>query len=267
MKLPSFVVLACIAALSCAPTCSASPKDREARRPPLAQRIGARDFVNLSFPLTEAPLLEPSITVPNGSPTPTCQTYSPCNLFYQWVTIFYWPTEPQNTACLALLPSPPTSANPSGIPVMSPSIYAVFPSIMASDGCNQIGQGYGPITTSFAPGELSTIDIDGDSTNVFNFADLPCGPSTMEVRPGTPYAPSIALPSFIRDLDPAFATCIPGRNQGVDPPIACTADGGPQGPGSPGGGHPRRDLGAHAHPHTAPWAATKTAGPMHKGLL
>ena len=149
-----------------------------------------------------------------------------------------------------------------------PSIYAIFPSIMASDGCNQIGQGYGPITTSFAPGELSTIDIGAQSTNVFNFADLPCPPSGIEVPPGETYAPLIAPPSFIFELDPAFSTCVPGYSQGVDPPTALpTVLGGLQGPVPGQGVHRRGDPGAHAHPHLPPWAPTKTAGPTHKGQL
>ena len=203
----------------------------------------------------------------------------------QYVSIFYWPTESQNTACLASLGSPQPSAFPSGLSVYvnsslfrdprtesndstSPSIYAIFPSIMASDGCNQIGKGYGPITTSFAPGELSTIDLGGHSTNVYNFADLPCPPSSIELPPGETYAPLIAPPAFIWDLDPAFSTCIPGYSQGVDPPIAFPTDSGPQGPGPAGGGRPpRRDLGEHAHPHVAPGVPTKTDGPTHNGQI
>lgn len=143
---------------------------------------------------------------------------------------------------------------------VSPSIYAIFPSIMASDGCNQIGKGYGPITTSFAPGELSTIDIGSHSTNVFNFDDLPCPPSGIDLPPGTTYAPLIAPPSFIWDLDPAFSSCVPGYSQGVDPPTAMpTAPNGPQGPGAPGRGHPRREV--------EPWFPAKTAGPTHKAQL
>lgn len=140
---------------------------------------------------------------------------------------------------------------------------------MASDGCNQIGQGYGPITTSFAPGELSTIDIGGHSTNVFNFDDLPCPPPGIEVPAGETYAPLIAPPSFIYDLDPAFSTCIPGYSQGVDPPTAMpTVPGGIPGPVGPRGVRPaRRDLEQRAHPHVAPWAPAKTAGPTHKGQL
>lgn len=263
----SLVVLACIATFSCVSMCSASPKDRHLRRPPLARPIDARDW-NVSFPLTQESPPDPSSTVPDGSPTSTCQSYSPCNIFYQYVSIFYWPTESQNTACLASMSSHPTSAFPSGLSPVSPSIYAIFPSIMASDGCNQVGKGYGPITTSFAPSDLLTIDIGGRSTNVFNFADLPCGPSGIDLTPGETYAPLISPPPFISDLDPAFSRCIPGYSQGVDPPTAIPTVLGGLPPPVPGPGRPaRRDLGAHAHPHVAPWAPTKTAGPTHQGQL
>lgn len=150
---------------------------------------------------------------------------------------------------------------------VSPYIYAIFPSIMASDGCNQIGNGYGPITTSFAPGELSTIDIGGQSTNVFNFADLPCPPSGIDLPPGATYAPLISPPPFIFDLDPAFSTCIPGYSQGVDPPTALPTGLGPQGPGSPGGGLPRRDPGARGHPRVESRAPQITPGPIHRNQL
>ena len=136
---------------------------------------------------------------------------------------------------------------------------------MASDGCNQIGGTYGPITTSFASGELST--IADDSTNVFNFADLPCPPPGVVVPSDSPYAPLISPPPFIKGLDSAFASCIPGMSQGVDPPIAATADTGPQGPGQAGGGPHRRELGARAHAHVAPWAPTKTAEPARRNQL
>ena len=147
-----------------------------------------------------------------------------------------------------------------------PSVYVVFPSIMASDGCRQIGKGYGPITTSFPPGELSTISMGGLATKVFNFADLPCPPSDVDIPPGDTYAPLIAPPSFLFELDPAFSTCIPAYAQGVvalvDPP----------------GGHTpvhqtaevsdllefpprRRDLGVSG------WGPTKTAGPTLKAQL
>ena len=149
-----------------------------------------------------------------------------------------------------------------------PSIYAIFPSIIASDGCNRIGGAYGPITTSFAPGELSTIDVGGHMTSVFNFADLPCPPSSIQLPPGETYAPLIAPPAFIFDLDPAFSTCVPGYSQGVDPAIAFTS-GILDGPGSPGANPRRRRdvVGAHAHPHGGPWGPTMTAGPTLKVQL
>lgn len=129
---------------------------------------------------------------------------------------------------------------------------------MASDGCKQIGNGYGPITTSFAPGELSTIDIGVYSTNSFNFNDLPCPPPGIDIPSGETYAPLISPPPFIWDLDPAFSTCIPGYSQGVDPPTALThADG----LGGLEGAPPRRDLGA------SPWGPAKTPGPTLKAQL
>ena len=82
MKGLSLVVLAFIVAFSRAPNCSAIPRDGQARQHPLDHPIGARDWLNVSFPLTQAPPPNPSITVPNVSPTTTCQTYN-CNLFYQ----------------------------------------------------------------------------------------------------------------------------------------------------------------------------------------
>ncbi len=149
-----------------------------------------------------------------------------------------------------------------------PSIYAVFPSIMASDGCNQIGKGYGPITTSFAPGELSTIEAS-DTTNVYNFSELPCAPSGIEVPPGETYAPLLAPPSFLYDLDPAFSACVPAYVQGVnppfDPPIAVTSvKGGLRGPDIQDNLPPRRDLGAYARPHAGASGPAKTAEPKHK---
>ena len=137
---------------------------------------------------------------------------------------------------------------------------------MASDGCQQIGKGYGPITTSFAPGELSTIGVEGLTTKVFNFADLPCPPSGVDIPPGDTYAPLIAPPSFLIELDPAFSTCIPAFSQGVVAPV------------DPPAGHTpvhqtaevpdllelpprRRDLGVSG------WGPTKTAGPTLRAQL
>ena len=140
---------------------------------------------------------------------------------------------------------------------------------MAADGCNQIGGRYGPITTSFAPGELSTIEIGlgGQITNVYNFSQLPCPPSSVHVPSGAPYAPLLAPPSFLYDLDPAFSTCVPAWNQGLeppfDPPIAVTSvKGGLRGP--LGNFPARRDLGAYARPQAGTWGPAKTAEPKNK---
>ena len=119
--------------------------------------------------------------------------------------------------------------------LQSPSVYAIFESISAFDGCSHIGNTFSALTTSFAPSDLSTVD-SGGNTKVFNFGDLPCGPPGVE---NPSYSPTIAPPSFIfNDLDNgAFATCIPGAGQGVDPPTPLQSANGVSGPGH---GHPKR---------------------------
>ena len=66
------------------------------------------------------------------------------------------------------------------------------------------------------------------------------------------YAPTIAPPSFIfNELDNgAFATCIPGADQGIDPPIAVQTGNGVSGPG--GGGRPGRNRRAPANAAAVP---------------
>lgn len=146
----------------------------------------------------------------------------------------------------------------------SPSVYVIFPSIAASNKCSQIiGNTFADLTTSFAPGELSTVGLD-QSTRLFNFGDLPCPPASLGWNPANgPYAPLLAPPSFLFDLDPAFATCIPGASQGIDPyHTLTTADAG-SGPGSPGCGHScRRHRRALEHAHPVSWAPRRTAGPI-----
>lgn len=197
-----------------------------------------------SPPVWSPPTPASSTTAPGGSyaqvPQPTttsaCVPYQ-CNVFYQYVTVLYWPQATQNTACFPQATGVPLSPLPAAIvenTLESPSVYVIFPSISANDGCTQIGNTYSSITKTFAPGDLSTLDSNG-ATKSFNFGDLPCGPPGVE---DTSYAPLIAPPSFIfNELDSAFATCIPGLDQGVDPPTALPPGSGvspPRGVGRPG---------------------------------
>ena len=142
---------------------------------------------------------------------------------------------------------------------VSPDVYLVFPSIKASDGCHQIGSAFASQTTHLPPSELSTIAPDG-STQSFNFADLPCPPASVSWDSSRPYAPVIAPPRFLFDLDPAFSGCTPGAFQGIDPPTPLNAGGEPSPPGQEPHQKARREL-AHARPHAhvVPWAPQKTA--------
>ena len=99
----------------------------------------------------------------------------------------------------------------------SPSVYVVFPSINAFDGCRQIGQTFAGLTTSFAPEAMSTIRSDFNKYP-FNFADLPCPPADIPWnRSEGPYQPLLAPPDFLFTIDPAFATCTPAASQRIDP--------------------------------------------------
>jgi len=138
----------------------------------------------------------------------------------------------------------------------SPSVYVVFPSIEARNGCNQIGRSFPNVITSFAPGTLSTARADG-SIYSFNFADLPCPPPEVGWDPTRgPYAPALGgfpFISFLWGLDPNFANCIPGAAQGIDPSTLLTAAAAPE-PGVPG-------CGIHCGRHKR---AAKTAHPLPK---
>ena len=198
--------------------------------------------------------------------------------------MYYWPEGPQNTACLSANPlvTSTLTGTLTGIPNMyepntsqtrhasllnvcsqSPSVYVVFPTIRGYDGCSRIGNIYFDLTTSFAPDALSTIRPDS-TTYSFNFGDLPCPPADVEwdFSNGS-YAPQLAPPEFLFDLDPAFKTCIPALIQGIDPPMTLTpaaVDSGPGAVGCPRGQchGPKRAI-EHAHP--MPWAPQRTTEP------
>ena len=170
----------------------------------------------------------------------------------KFVHVYYWPDTAQSPHCENQAPvdvmQPPPSLQMyfealidkgSFMSLMDdrvlPSIYAVFPSVMASDGCQTIGNTYKDITTSFAPGELSTLElVNGvEQTKVFNPADLACPPARLQLDPGQKHEPLIAPPSFITALDPAFAACVPALSQGVDPPHAVATADSVDGAGGP----------------------------------
>lgn len=144
----------------------------------------------------------------------------------------------------------------------SPSVYIIFPSISANDGCSQIGPTFADLTTSFAPGALSTIGLDS-STYSFNFGDLPCPPADVDWDPSKgPYAPLLAPPKFLFHLDPAFTSCIPGASQGIDPYTTLTPASVDSGAGAVGCGKScKRAKMALEHALPLPWTPRKTAEP------
>ena len=144
----------------------------------------------------------------------------------------------------------------------SPSVYVIFPSISANDGCSQIGQTFADLTRSFAPSALSTVGLDS-STYSFNFGDLPCPPADVGWDPSKgPYAPLLAPPDFLFQLDPAFQTCTPGYSQGIDPYTTLTPANADSDAGQVGCGKScKRAKMASEHAHRVPRAPRKTAEP------
>lgn len=123
----------------------------------------------------------------------------------------------------------------------------LFTSIRATDGCQQIGTTFVDYTHTFRSGELSS-SRDG-ATYSFNVQDLPCPPPSVNWSGPGLYAPTIAFPPWMTDLDPAWSDCRAGYKQGIDPYTAF-----PSAPvAGPGEGPPirrskRTELG-HGHAH------------------
>ncbi|KAF6227628.1 hypothetical protein HO173_012157 [Letharia columbiana] len=198
--------------------------------------------------------------------TANCQPLL-CSLNVASVSVFYWPQQSANTACLSTISSPPSALPPAGLNPQSSSIYAIFYSLSLSNGCGSLSTTYDSITMSFTPGALSTVNPFGDSAEVFNFADLPCPPPGLYVEPGQLYQPQFAPPrAFFSSLRAADPAALQGCSDGVwadgwtDPPIAFITAGALTGPGLAGGGRPpRRIRNIPANAHVTARTPTKTA--------
>ena len=132
-----------------------------------------------------------------------------------------------------------TAKGPGGITFKWPSVYVEFHTVMASDACRQIGQQYTSLMFSYAPEELSSIDGVEDKTLPFNFADLPCPPSTFvgpnmfvgnarkQIERARTYRPVILGPEKkLKSLDPEWSSCsLINVGNGYDPPRALTPEG------------------------------------------
>lgn len=148
-------------------------------------------------------------------------------------------------------------------------MYAIVISYTASDGCKQIGRAYNSFTASFDPSDITTYNADG-SKDIFNSADMPCGPEGVDLN-GQPYQPWFAPPPGL--FDQMGGALYQGVSQctfpaWIDPPIALpTARGGVSGPDIGAGPHPYnphhpRNRRAPAAAHDVPHAPAKTSGPV-----
>ena len=125
---------------------------------------------------------------------------------------------------------------PDGFVFTSPSVYVVISTIQAKNKCGNVGGVHTSLTLSYAPSQLSTIDGISGETKVFNFADLPCPPSSWNfpnplqgntaalAEFAQTYHPRILAPqSSLKALDPAWKSCsIMDVGNGYDPPRPLT---------------------------------------------
>ena len=122
-----------------------------------------------------------------------------------------------------------------GMTFVSPTVYVVISTISARNKCGNVGDVFTSLTLSYAKDQLSTVDAFGE-TSSFNFADLPCPPSSWAfpnpLQGNTAalqglaesYHPRILVPhTALQDLDPKWQSCnIQDVGQGYDPPRQLT---------------------------------------------
>ena len=118
-----------------------------------------------------------------------------------------------------------------GMTFVSPTVYVVISTISAKDKCGTVGRVHTSLTLSYAKDQLSTVDAFG-VTSSFNFADLPCPPSSWAFpNPlqgntaalqdlANSYHPRILVPhTALQNLDQKWESCnIQDVGQGYDPP-------------------------------------------------
>ncbi len=111
---------------------------------------------------------------------------------------------------------------------VSPSVYVVFPVMLATNDCGLVGNAYTSWTLGVPEHQLSTYQ-QGIGTSAFNPADLGCpGPDPGKLDDeyelddeANQGAPSVLLPADLTALDPAWKSCVlGGLDLGRDPPRA-----------------------------------------------
>ena len=199
-----------------------------------------------------------------------CQT---CRITGSRVKLLYWPVETglaQNGSVATqangnVTANGPVTAMYSGATLTSPTVYISFDTLYASDSCSGVGHRYSDtILAVNASTDLSSLYGIGYKTALptgtasFNFTDLippvpdsifnsqpRCAESflsaelngvstaTLKCARDTPYEPLLVLPTGLRSLDPAWASC-DGAIQGIyDPPQALHPEASVQGPVAP----------------------------------
>ncbi|MCJ1236071.1 hypothetical protein MMC14_004048 [Varicellaria rhodocarpa] len=164
---------------------------------------------------SSTPAVAPSSTTPAMGSSDCLQ----CSLYWQWASVYYWPTTTWSTDYSNATVSPAVPTIPAEFSNFQyPSVYIVLSTINAGNPCTKVGQTYNWVTLSYAPGELSTIVSFGGPTQAYDPANQPATPTSLQSGEAYVDIPVLAPPPGIFDIDPDWSNCVEGTNQGFDPP-------------------------------------------------
>lgn len=186
----------------------------------------------------------PSCSVPYTKPTYSLDC-TPCTLVAPNVQLIYFPVSTASgNPNLTITPtgtSVPTGVY-NGQTYTSGHVYFKYDNISAVNGCfSAVGSFYPGAIVTLRSDEVSSLRNDGtyfDGSYSFNYADLNypvpysawigqfgCAneyPGCLPIEAG-PYKPYVSIPSEVKNLDPAWASCTMDPVYGSwDPPYALT---------------------------------------------
>ena len=196
-------------------------------------------------------------------PLSHCTTHcGPCTIEELWdgeIQMLYWPPSPSkllSPATTARILDQAVSVVYHGHTLHSPTVYVSFNTLVATDNCGDVGMTHSNVLVPVSSADVSSIGLPPFTTETFcilgicfdelpfsltpvpyrfNFDDL-TGPVPASVYTRQPfcqeegcdtispnYAPRLSIPSQIRNVDPAWGSCLLSVSGANDPPYVLTA--------------------------------------------
>ncbi|KAK4549638.1 hypothetical protein LTR36_004939 [Oleoguttula mirabilis] len=185
------------------------------------------------------------------TPQPPCCQYTSawaadcgiCEIYGGTVQLLYWPstsatTNGSLTNYTGTITAPPVTATTLGLTLTSPSVYISFQQAFATNECGAVGQNHTGFVLSMRPQDVSSVVGNiAPKSEPLNYTNLDFANVVLDVAvyedqcfdlcqgPFAPeeYRPYLSIPSAIRGLDPAWASCQPNLYGSYDPPIPLQA--------------------------------------------